>query len=1081
MSPDDPPSALDQVYEHLKEHDHEWLETTLRNKYRERAAAQKYLNHKPQTNATYRYSPAVLGPHDITAPELSYGCVVSDHILGFRQFDWASTEIGPMTAWPLELRRVVNLCMAYPHPTCLWWGPNHICIHNESYKEILADRHSQAMGKRVFEVWPELHDEAFCRAFAVGDATGKSSSGLDDCCFVSRKGDLHEIWVTWAMSPIAGDKSNIGFWNTVVESTQQVLYKRRTSLLLTLERQATEITTLSEFWGVTLTGLEAAERDVPFAALYSAQPTTMPDDDPIYPVSVSTPSSLSSFDRAWDFPNTTWNLEGTIHSDVTSVNLPETIEGHQASNVFGPLFEIAMVTGKPQLLRVADGTFPSSLQKGVANSRGYGDTCTTAVLMPIRHANRGNRAGILILGLNTRRPYDDPHQDFVRSLSNQLVRSFSTVTLAEDEARLARRAAELAAQDHIRLSENLALIKEEAKANEKRFRQMADHSPIAMFEVNDAKELIYVNDIWYEVTGNSPHLPLSEVGINTVHDDDQAMFGAQWAKLQQGESVRFEVRFNRPFVADDVVHGEKLEGETWILIAAYADCRSDGSVRGILGCLVDISRQKWMEGYQQRRTHEALELKRQQEAFMDLQAHETRNPLAAIMLCTENLLNTFEQLLIPADDPITVTKQSVESGLEDAETIMTCAQHQKRIIDDVLTISKLDAGLVTIAPCKVQPYEVVAMVLKIFNGELSQADISLQLVVDPSYRKLDIDWALLDPSRVQQILINLITNAIKFTKNSDIRQIVVTLAASVEPPKKSLHGVEYSTNDTIENSTTCDDDQKLVYLSVSVKDTGRGIKEEELIGLFRRFQQASPKTHVNYGGSGLGLFISKHLAELQGGKIGAASEYGAGSNFSFFVKAYKCLPDVAISGTISSDEPDLMSNLEDQMRPIGSRSTSFDQATPVRERHNSATASLHILLAEDNLVNQRVMAKQLERTGHEVTVANHGKEALDCIYKSQFCRADCPRLDLVLMDVEMPQMDGLECARRIREMQASGEITGHVPLIAVTANARKEQQNDALEAGMDAVVTKPFRLEDLLPTMQRVRRLNKPQANGRVD
>lgn len=311
MSPDDPPSSLDQVYENLKEHDREWLETTLRNRYRERAAAQKHLKHKPQPNATTKYLPAALGPHDITAPELSYGCVVSDHVAAFRQFDWASTELGPMTAWPLELRRVVNLCMAYPRPTCLWWGPNHICIHNESYKDILADRHDRAMGKPVSEVWSELGDDAFGRAFAVGDATGKSSSGLEDCYFLRRKGDLHEIWASWAISPIAGDKSNIGFWNTVVESTQQVLYARRMSLLLTLERQATDISTLSDLWKVTLAGLEAAERDVPFAALYSAQPTAMPYDDPIYPVAGGTPSSLSSFDRTWDFSNTAWTIEGT--------------------------------------------------------------------------------------------------------------------------------------------------------------------------------------------------------------------------------------------------------------------------------------------------------------------------------------------------------------------------------------------------------------------------------------------------------------------------------------------------------------------------------------------------------------------------------------------------------------------------------------------------------------------------------------------------------------------------------------------------------------------------------------------------
>lgn len=135
------------------------------------------------------------------------------------------------------------------------------------------------------------------------------------------------------------------------------------------------------------------------------------------------------------------------------------------------------------------------------------------------------------------------------------------------------------------------------------------------------------------------------------------------------------------------------------------------------------------------------------------------------------------------------------------------------------------------------------------------------------------------------------------------------------------------------------------------------------------------------------------------------------------------------------------------------------------------TKEIHLLVVEDNLVNQKVMAKQLKHAGYIVTVANHGHEALDHIRRSCFAdKASGLPLDVVLLDVEMPIMDGLTCARNVRELEVRGSLFGHIPIVAVTANARAEQQAAALEAGMDSVVTKPFRMLELLPELERVRK-----------
>jgi CheY-like chemotaxis protein len=243
---------------------------------------------------------------------------------------------------------------------------------------------------------------------------------------------------------------------------------------------------------------------------------------------------------------------------------------------------------------------------------------------------------------------------------------------------------------------------------------------------------------------------------------------------------------------------------------------------------------------------------------------------------------------------------------------------------------------------------------------------------------------------------------------------------------------------------------------------------EEKKKLFNRFAQASPRTHVQYGGSGLGLFISRQLTELQGGEIGVASESGVGSTFAFYVKARRAGSDQNREAMRIRLDSDVQSNA----RPATTMTTDIksapEPALPILKHNPSSDhkpesdpARWHVLIVEDNLVNQRILAQQLRKLGSTVHVANHGSEALDLIretvhYKGR--EADGKQLSVVLMDLEMPVMDGLTCVRKIREMEASGLIKGHLPIIAVTANARSEQVLMAKETGMDDVMPKPFRI-----------------------
>ncbi|KAF7191657.1 Hybrid signal transduction histidine kinase K [Pseudocercospora fuligena] len=448
---------------------------------------------------------------------------------------------------------------------------------------------------------------------------------------------------------------------------------------------------------------------------------------------------------------------------------------------------------------------------------------------------------------------------------------------------------------------------------------------------------------------------------------------------------------------------------------------------------------------------EAMALKRQQEQIMDFVGHEIRNPLSATSLCANSILTTLEDLM-PTEPtaPVHVDRETVQSQMENAEIIATCIQHQKRIIDDVLTLSKLDTGLLIVTPCETKPVELVGQSRRLFDAELQQAD------------------------RLLQILINLVTNAIRFTKNRKKRVITVTISASKERPTHSPTGTTYLAQPNSEsgNSTPEPDDENSFFLMLAVQDTGIGMKPHELQRIFKLFQQSSHKTHMKYGGSGLGLFISRELARLQGGQICVASTYGNGSTFEFYIRANKC------------PAPDPSRGREGSSSTVISSRAASTSLTPCRidstipnpfETPEIQVQLQYLLLVEDNLVNQKVMEKQLKKAGYFIKLANHGGEALEHLRKSTFCDVkNGQRLDIVLMDVEKPIMGGLECTSKIREMQEKELVTSgkHVPIIAITANTRGEQQTQALDARMDSVVTKPFQMNGLLSEMERVFRLS---------
>jgi len=380
----------------------------------------------------------------------------------------------------------------------------------------------------------------------------------------------------------------------------------------------------------------------------------------------------------------------------------------------------------------------------------------------------------------------------------------------------------------------------------------------------------------------------------------------------------------------------------------------------------------------------------------------------------------------------------------------------KRIVDDILVLSKLDSNLLQICPSPVEAMTILRNVDKMFEAEAARECVDIAVKADESLAKMSVDWLLLDHGRIDQILINLITNAIKFTKNRDIRNINICMGASEQRPSETDLAVNFdvdftlgqSMRDSIYDTPEFAVDNE-IFLWFAVQDTGRGITDEEKSRIFGRFAQASPRTYTEYGGSGLGLYISHSLVGLQGGEIGVATKPGVGSTFSFFVKTTRCPAPVL---------------------DVTHMSIVANRTRDPTKTNGSAKGRISVLIVEDNLLNQRVLKKQLSKH-YDVSTADHGQEALDFLKTtrnwSQQPHVD-KYVDVILMDLEMPVMGGLECSRTIRDLQRSNFLRGHIPIIAVSANARPEQINEALEAGMDDAISKPFRIPDLVPKIERL-------------
>ncbi|KIW00739.1 uncharacterized protein PV09_07723 [Verruconis gallopava] len=970
---------------------------------------------------------------------------LTEHMKFARSINWGATPLGPMSSWSREFRQIVNLAMSNPHPISVLWGSDLTMIYNEAYVvEVAGNKHPALMGTGFSGEFSELW-EGVAPLMAEMARTGLSVRRENDYLPIERYGLLEETFFSWSWTPLYGNTDKIlGFYNAPFETTQMERHRRMMQTINRLGECTSRAKSVKQYWKRVLEGLDENIWDIPFALLYSVADSEDQDHSSIS--SGSTISMKSCY------------FEGSIAVPPGHPAAPPQLDLKRSLEGFIPSFREAMRTREPTLLHARDGTLPLSLLEGI-EWRGFGEPCQDAVIFPVRPTNGDQVLAFLLIGMNPRRPYDESYQSFVNMLNRALATSLASILLFEEEVRRSRDAAEAAALEQEKLSQQLALQTD-------RMRRMTELSPLGMFLVTPQGVMREANDRFYEMTGleKDDIEPMS--WINFVEESSRSVMDHGWSQLVDDHvpwsgEIQLSAKGSRSVDPD----GHPIA--TWVLFTAAPEFAADSSLRSIMGCITDISHLKWAEGLQNRRLAEAEETRRQQNEFIDITSHEMRNPLSAILQCADDICSALERYITTESPPSRVT---LDNCIDAARTISLCVQHQKNIVDDILTISKLDSNLLLITPTPAQPVEILRHSVKMVDSELQARDIKLEFNTDNSYKELNVDWVNLDPSRVRQILLNLLTNAIKFTSEVENRVITVAVGGSKFPPTSpivpgfTLVPASKRKNENVTDGEDWGDGEDL-YVHFRVQDTGVGLTSSQKQILFARFKQASPRTHAQYGGSGLGLFICKQLCELHGGSIGVASEAGHGSTFGFYIKVRRTqaahVPKLA---SHVSPEPltKLSQYLPSQRQEAGSKSSVSASLPAKADTKSFDSTKLHVLVVEDNLINQKVLVKQLKKYGCNVGVANDGIEALEFLEKTKYCSLEDGReLSIILMDLEMPRMNGLDCVRRIRGMENDGKVDGHIPVVAVTANVREEQISAALSSGMDDVIAKPFTISEL--------------------
>lgn len=534
----------------------------------------------------------------------------------------------------------------------------------------------------------------------------------------------------------------------------------------------------------------------------------------------------------------------------------------------------------------------------------------------------------------------------------------------------------------------LKRYKEAIKTAEK---GLALHPSIRIFGGAELYKILYTAQ---EASGNYKAALTAYRNYNSSYDTL-----VSFRNSQKVTRLELENQFQQQRLADSLqVEQKRLEGELVLQAEINQQKTSRNIIVGIGLAVLLIALGLWQRLRYIRKTKAVLEEKnaiieqekdkaqaseKAKHQFLANMSHEIRTPMNAIKGMTDILLRR---------DPKKAQLTYLNGIKQSSDSLLV-------IINDILDLSKIEVGKVNLETILFSISEVVQNVHTIMQFKAEEKGLDLLLRVSD-----DLPQVLGDPARLNQVLLNLVGNAVKFTERG-----LVTISVNQEAQQAEQ-----------------------VQVRFTVSDTGIGIGEDRLEEIFDSFEQAYSDTTRKFGGTGLGLSISKKLVELHGGKIWVESSKGKGSQFHFTIPY------------LISDE----------------KTTAIAETSNTTETHPAdSLQGVRVLLVEDNAFNALVAQEELEDAIAEVIVevVENGAIAVEKVKTSDF--------DLILMDVQMPVMNGYEATQKIRLQDAA---KAQIPIIAMTANVMQEEVDRCMEAGMDAFVSKPFDTDDLLQKMQQL-------------
>jgi signal transduction histidine kinase/CheY-like chemotaxis protein len=538
------------------------------------------------------------------------------------------------------------------------------------------------------------------------------------------------------------------------------------------------------------------------------------------------------------------------------------------------------------------------------------------------------------------------------------------------------------------------------KESERRLADIIEFLPDATFVVDKNGKVISWNRAIEKITGVKAELILGKGD----YEYSLPFYGERRPTLidmAKGIDPKIDPEFEKKYEnlkrdeEDNSLVGEAYmplqgKGDAYLLGSASALYDSNGDYWGAIESIRDITDRKRVEEELQRSKEMAESATRAKSEFLANMSHEIRTPMNAVIGLTELLMDEKDEKLTSAQ------RECVEMIRISGDTLLS-------IINNILDLTKIEANMTELEHRPIDVKGCIESSMDLVSGSVGDKRIKFSYKIEENVPQ----FIMGDPTRLCQILINLLNNAVKFTEQGEI-------AVSV-------------------SNTNLDDGGYEIHFAV--KDTGIGIPEDKMSRLFRSFSQVDASTARKYGGTGLGLAISKKLTEMMNGRMWVESAVGVGSVFHFTIRA-----DPIIGEPLDLSKPDnLYAHGKQKIKDL--------------ERSNS---ELNILLAEDNVVNQIVTKKMLSKLGYNADVASSGIEALKALEKKRY--------DLIFMDVQMPEMDGLEAAREIRRRWPEGGPK----IIAVTASAFKGDQEMCLAAGMDGYIMKPTKIEAIREALQAV-------------